>query len=402
MRVSTTLGSLGRRGALAFLLSPPLVACDAGDANDGSETESPDGSSGRDESSGSDTTDASTSGSDPDTDPTAASDSASTGSDVDPANCRDGAHNGDEEDVDCGGSCSPCAPEGWTCEARFYGDGVCQCGCGVADLDCDSTSVSACSYALCPEGEALDPGQTTACVSVPEQPGDWDCSDASFGDSVCDCGCGAPDFDCGTDGEVSCADTHCPPNFTLDPTNDAVCLPPPADTVQNPSFEDTPAGGGDVPGWTVLQDVGGLAAVQIAGSGQTTAPEGARALWLQSTNDDIVGARTVRSTAFLPPAGTCTVTVAVGDSNEDSEFTDFGQLRVRAPSLPNPLDLVAEVDIDNRGTGGVSPPTDGYVDAQLVFATDGETLYHIDIRVRGSFGVLSYHADDVRIACSGQ
>ena len=177
------------------------------------------------------------------------------------------------------------------------------------------------------------------------------------------------------------------------------CLPPPADAVDNPSFEETPDGAFDIPGWTVLEDIGGMAYAEISGPAQTTAPDGARALRLESTNNDIVGARTVRSSPFLPPAGTCTVTVAVGDSNEDSEFTDFGQLRVRAPSLPSPLDLVAEIDIDNRMMGGVSPPTDGYVDAELTFAADGETLHHVEIRVRGSYGTLSYHADDVRIEC---
>lgn len=316
-----------------------------------------------------------------------------------PPSCEDGEHNGDEEGVDCGGSCQPCPPADWTCSAGLYGDELCQCGCGTPDVDCATMALSECAYDLCPDGFALEPGQTVDCVEVPPPPADWSCSLLRYGDGECDCGCGAIDFDCVSASSSACASEHCDEAFSLDPDDNAICLPPAADAVDNPSFEETPDGMYDVPGWTVLEDVGGMAYVEISGPGQTTAPEGSRALRLVSTNNDIVGARTVRSSPFLP-SGTCTVTVAVGDSNEDSEYTDFGQLRVRAPSLPSPLDLVAEIDIDNRGMGGVSPPLDGYVDAQVTFAADGETLHHVEIRVRASLGTLSYHADDVRIVCS--
>lgn len=320
----------------------------------------------------------------------------------DPPTCNDGRLDGDEQDVDCGGSCPPCPPPEWTCERRLYGDEVCQCGCGALDVDCESDDVSACDDVRCPDGHALDPGQSIVCAEVPDVPPEWSCGAASFGDSACDCGCGIGDFDCPTPDASSCMDVHCPESFALDDEDNALCVPPPADAVDNPSFEVVPDRVGDVPGWTVLQDIGGIASVAVVGAGQTVAPDGSRALRLESTNARVVGARTVRSSAFLPPKGACTVTVAVGDSNEDAEFTDFGQIRVRAPALPAPLDLVAEVDIDNRGQGGVSPPVDGYTDATLEFVADGATLHHVDIRVRASLGTLSYHADDVRIACAGE
>jgi len=301
-----------------------------------------------------------------------------------------------------GSTCAEeCPPTEWTCETDEYGDGTCQCGCGSPDIDCASDDVSECAYDSCPEGFALEPGQTLDCVEVPPVPADWTCSALRFGDSECDCGCGVIDFDCVSSSPAACASEHCEDAWSLDPEDNAICLPPPADAVDNPSFEETPDGMYDVPGWTVHEDIGGMAYVEISGPGQTSAPEGSRALRLVSTNNDTIGARTVRSSPFLPPAGTCTVTVAVGDSNEGAEFTDFGQVRVRAPSLPNPLDLVAEIDIDNRGMGGVSPPLDGYVDAEVTFTADGETLYHVEIRTQGSHGTLSYHADDVRIACEG-
>ncbi len=348
-------------------------------------------------------------GSDPATDGDATSTSTgepSTGeadatADVDTSSAAEsGSTTGGDTEVCGGDGLPPCPPPEWTCGSQFYGDEICQCGCGVVDVDCESAELSECAYALCPDGQALDPGQTVVCTDVPEVPSEWECSAASFGDSVCDCGCGVLDFDCETALAASCADTQCPEAFALDPENNALCLPPPADAVLNPSFEEVPAGFGDVPGWTVLDDIGGLASVAVVGAGQTTAPDGVRALWLESTNARIVGARTVSSSPFLPPPGTCTVIVAVGDSNESSEFTDFGQVRVRAPALPFPLDLVAEVDIDNRGEGGVSPPVDGYADATLGFSVDGETMYHVEIRTRGSFGTRSYHADDVRISCT--
>lgn len=392
MRTSVLLPALTR---LSIVLGLALSACDSEPAVDSAvdtdtdEPESSDGEPPEDEG-----TTGMTEGSTGD-DPGSTSDA-----DGPAAACDDGEHNGDEVDVDCGGSCQPCPPPGWACEGRFYGDGICQCGCDVADVDCSGASPSECAYALCPDGEALVPGQTVDCVETPETPAQWECSAASFGDSSCDCGCGAPDFDCETDLASACADTHCADYFTLDPADNASCLPPPEASVLNPSFEDTPEGSGDVPGWTVLDDVGGIASVAVVGQGQTTAPDGTRALRMESLNDTFVGARTVRSSPFLPPAGMCTVTVAIGDSNEDSEFTDFGRIRVRTPSMSPPLDLVAEVEIDNRGMGGVSPPTEGYADASVTFAADGTSLYLVEIRVRGSYGFLSYHADDVRIDCS--
>ncbi|TMQ06042.1 MAG: hypothetical protein E6J90_47355 [Deltaproteobacteria bacterium] len=42
------------------------------------------------------------------------------------ASCSDGIKNGSETDIDCGGSCAPCAPEG-SCDR----DGDCQFGCGA-------------------------------------------------------------------------------------------------------------------------------------------------------------------------------------------------------------------------------------------------------------------------------
>ena len=41
----------------------------------------------------------------------------------------------------------PEPPEGWTCNANFYGtaDG-CDCGCGVVDPDCEDTTIAGCGF----------------------------------------------------------------------------------------------------------------------------------------------------------------------------------------------------------------------------------------------------------------
>ncbi|MEW5849551.1 MAG: hypothetical protein AB2A00_12105 [Myxococcota bacterium] len=48
----------------------------------------------------------------------------------------------------CNESCESTAPEGWTCEAGYYGDGPCDCGCGIQDVDCPNNTAAACNYCL--------------------------------------------------------------------------------------------------------------------------------------------------------------------------------------------------------------------------------------------------------------
>jgi hypothetical protein len=38
------------------------------------------------------------------------------------------------------------SPDGWTCYATYYHDGVCDCGCGVPDPDCASASSASCAH----------------------------------------------------------------------------------------------------------------------------------------------------------------------------------------------------------------------------------------------------------------
>lgn len=125
-------------------------------------------------------------------------------------------------------------PEGWSCYPRDYGDDSCHCGCGVLDIDCASLSVDACEICvsgcaneLCPG--PIDAADNTICTGVPNT---WNCDERFFADgSLCHCGCGAIDPDCGDGGieacercdfEGSCSPLECP--GSIDPENTARCI----------------------------------------------------------------------------------------------------------------------------------------------------------------------------------
>ena len=75
--------------------------------------------------------------------------------------------------VEAGFSCptagQPCTavPSGFTCDPLFYGDGFCDCGCGVDDLaaDCPNGATADACFDDCPDGQHLDPNDTTSCVA---------------------------------------------------------------------------------------------------------------------------------------------------------------------------------------------------------------------------------------------
>ena len=131
----------------------------------------------------------------------------------------------------------PEVPAGWTCDSFAYGDGfTCHCGCGVQDYDCLTADASACEDCYrcgnleCPT--AVQPGDTTKCIPPPDG---WRCDAALYRDgNSCECGCGAPDPDCGGTTpdncwncpEGSCTDYTC---ANLEPNDNAHCInePPP-------------------------------------------------------------------------------------------------------------------------------------------------------------------------------
>jgi hypothetical protein len=91
------------------------------------------------------------------------------------------------------------------CTAGFQNDGVCDCGCREDDIDCAAVSdciAPGCSASGC--GRCHDAtGLVVACE-------DFACSEGlQGGGDDCNCGCGAPDPDCGVDG---CAVPGCRAN----------------------------------------------------------------------------------------------------------------------------------------------------------------------------------------------
>ena len=102
-------------------------------------------------------------------------------------------------DFDCeGAAASACPiPPAWRCQPSRYGDGTtCDCGCGAPDPDCHGSDLPscdncfACSNSDCPGSVSAD--DTTRC----DLPSGWKCGADTYGDGICDCGCGAMDDDC--------------------------------------------------------------------------------------------------------------------------------------------------------------------------------------------------------------
>ncbi len=54
-------------------------------------------------------------------------------------------------------------PPGWACDARWFGEGWCDCGCGVQDVDCESLDLYDCAYNACEGDMRPDPHATTQC-----------------------------------------------------------------------------------------------------------------------------------------------------------------------------------------------------------------------------------------------
>jgi hypothetical protein len=135
------------------------------------------------------------------------------------------------------GAPSGTVPAAWTCQKSLYGDGKsCDCGCGAVDPDCKDAEVGSCdkclvlggcAHANCPSN--LVPGDNAHCSTPP----DWLCDPASYGNGVCDCGCGVIDIDCPNaraDACGSCPITGCARYLdcsTIDPNDNTICTSPP-------------------------------------------------------------------------------------------------------------------------------------------------------------------------------
>ena len=172
--------------------------------------------------------------------------------------CRDGVQNGDETGVDCGGSCDPC-PSGRDCEddddckSGVCVDGMCvPPACDDEVQNGDETDVD-CGGGTCPgcdDGEMCMEGMD--CMSGVCDPIDLTCTPPTCEDGVqngdetdVDCGGGTcPGCD---DGEMCMEGMDCL-SGVCDPI-DLTCTPPACDDgVMNGDETDVDCGGGTCPG----------------------------------------------------------------------------------------------------------------------------------------------------------
>ncbi len=105
-----------------------------------------------------------------------------------------------------GGDDNSDLPAGWSCLASFYGnDDGCDCGCGAPDLDCGGAS---CSEPGCyVDGCQFCYGGASGGNQCPAPEG-WSCGEATWDDDICDCGCGVLDYkDCYSD--ATCIEPGC-------------------------------------------------------------------------------------------------------------------------------------------------------------------------------------------------
>jgi hypothetical protein len=109
---------------------------------------------------------------------------------------------------------SRCNATGWNCAPELFdaGDGICHCGCGIVDLDCADATAAECDECLttgsCATVDCMDIFSLDSAVCNLPSPSGWTCHPSLYGDTVCDCGCGAEDSDCGGYDPASCQ--RCP------------------------------------------------------------------------------------------------------------------------------------------------------------------------------------------------
>jgi hypothetical protein len=107
------------------------------------------------------------------------------------------------EETGEGGASNTGVPAEWTCLANYYGDSYCDCGCGALDTDCDSIT-DTCQWCGGCSSDAtcpglVDPEDNSQCVV-----NGWTCAAALYGNGSCDCGCGDVDSDCANELGSSC------------------------------------------------------------------------------------------------------------------------------------------------------------------------------------------------------
>ena len=163
--------------------------------------------------------------------------------------CDDGELNGDESDVDCGGSCSPCDP-GQACGGPAdCADGVCSggacavaaCDDGVQNQDESATDCGGACGPNCPLGSTCNDGGdcvTSSCVGG--QCAEPSCSDGANNGAETDVDCGGPECDPCPGGGGCLEDGDC---LSLDCNGGTCAGATCSDNIQNQGESDVDCGG---------------------------------------------------------------------------------------------------------------------------------------------------------------
>ncbi|MEM9455128.1 MAG: hypothetical protein AAGF11_13185 [Myxococcota bacterium] len=165
-----------------------------------------------------------------------------------PFDCADGEMNGDETDVDCGGSCPPCddgqmCDEPGDCTSMLCHGGVCGPSCSDGEMNGDETDVD-CGGSCSPCDDGQICSEDGDCQSQNCEGGVCvdPCSDGVMNGSETDVDCGGHDCDPCADGEDCLEDGDCE-SMICNPKGPICSAPACNDGVMNGDETDLDCGG---------------------------------------------------------------------------------------------------------------------------------------------------------------
>jgi hypothetical protein len=108
----------------------------------------------------------------------------------------------------------------WACPVASWGDNICDCGCGEPDLECLSPLVGACevctSTGSCAATDCFDIDFEDNSQCAASNP-TWTCPLSTYGDGNCTCGCGSIDPECASNYVGAC--DYCDETGSCDSTD---------------------------------------------------------------------------------------------------------------------------------------------------------------------------------------
>lgn len=339
----------GRTGVLACAIAGLLAGCLDGPASDdsGGSTTTTGASTGPvGSSSGVDTS--------IETSTSSTSMSTTPGTTTPAPSCSDGQKNGDETDLDCGGSCPGCS-EGQACiDPDDCASGLCGAGVCIGQ-ECRSDDDCGALSGPCTRG-ACEP-DTHTCVSAPDHEGE-----------ACD------DDDLCTVGDV-CADGACTPGPLLDCSEfDTAC------TIGQCDPGTGSCGAVDAPDDTICDDGDGCTFNEACSQGACVAPPAEGAIFYADFSAP--GGWTLQAPWEIGPAAASPLGAGGADPAEDHTDTDDNGVAGTAiggldPLASHPYVCLTSPPIDTTQVAGTlwlsfwrhlhAPPTPGVTSKIEVF-----------------------------------